>query len=50
MVTKKKSLTVKEMATLGGKATFKKYGKKHYKEMGEKRWKNAKKVKKTIKK
>lgn len=27
----------------GGKTVLKKYGKKHFKELAEKRWKNAKK-------
>lgn len=45
-MTKKKPLTQKALATLGGQATLKKHGVTHYKKMVEKRWKNAKSKKK----
>lgn len=34
----KKTLTQPQLAKLGGNATLKKYGPKHYKKMAKKRW------------
>ena len=36
--TNKKPMTLKEFASLGGKATLKKHGKKHYAKMIKARW------------
>ena len=34
----RKKLTVEEISKMGGKATLKKYGKKHYRAISQKRW------------
>ena len=38
----KKKLTIEEFSRMGGKATYKKYGKEHYQSMAENRWKKRK--------
>lgn len=48
--TKKKSLTPKSLAQMGGEATKKKYGVKHYQDMVNKRWENYRKKKEEEKK
>lgn len=45
---KKKELSAKEFATLGGKATLKKYGAKHFTQLAKKRWAKEKKAKKVL--
>lgn len=47
---KKKELTATELAKMGGTATLKKYGKKHFSDLVKKRWANEKKAKKVAKK
>lgn len=47
---KKKEMSVKEFATMGGKALLKKYGAEHYSKLAKKRWANEKKAKKVAKK
>jgi hypothetical protein len=37
-VIRKKVATITEIATMGGKATLKKYGKKHFKKLADQRW------------
>ena len=38
---KERSELFRELASYGGKATLKKYGKDHYKKMAKKRWDNV---------
>ncbi|MFA5755341.1 MAG: hypothetical protein WC108_06320 [Bacteroidales bacterium] len=42
---KKKKISQLEMATLGGKSTYAKYGREHFSKMGNIRWKNERKKK-----
>lgn len=50
MAKKQKDLSPKSMALMGGKATFKKYGREHYVEMVEARWKKYRKAQRAVKK
>lgn len=38
----KKSITIKEFATMGGKATLKKHGKEYFSKLAKKRWEDKK--------
>lgn len=44
----KKEMSVRDLAVMGGKATLKKYGAKHFSELGKKRWENERASKKKI--
>lgn len=45
----KKEMTVSELARMGGNALVKKYGKKHFSDLVNKRWEKERKAKKAKK-